>query len=75
MMALPPLINLRDISTVMTAKELMSLPIPEVEWLIPNPLPAGLALLGWKPKIGINVITLLNLLRKILRLVVKNGDH
>lgn len=38
--------------TVMTAKELMSLPIPEVKWLIPDLLPAGLALLAGPPKIG-----------------------
>lgn len=60
---------LRDICpTVMTAKELMSLPIPEVEWLIPNLLPAGLALLAGPPKVGKSYLLL-----KFAKEVIKAG--
>ena len=60
---------LRDICpTVMTAKELMSLPIPEVEWLIPNLLPAGLALLAGPPKVGKSYLLL-----KFAKEVIKIG--
>lgn len=43
----------RDVCpSVMTASELMSLDIPEVNWVIPKLLPAGLALLAGPPKVG-----------------------
>jgi len=45
--------SLRDVCpSVMTAAELMSLEIPEVKWVIPKLLPAGLALLAGPPKVG-----------------------
>ena len=45
--------SLRDVCpSVMTASELMSLEIPEVKWVIPKLLPAGLALLAGPPKVG-----------------------
>ena len=45
--------SMRDVCpTVMTATELSSLDIPKVNWVIPNLLPAGLALLAGPPKVG-----------------------
>ena len=45
--------RLRDVyPSVMTASELMTLEIPEVKWVIPKLLPAGLALLAGPPKVG-----------------------
>ena len=45
--------SLRDVCpSVMTASELSSLDIPEVKWVIPKLLPAGLALLAGPPKVG-----------------------
>ena len=45
--------RLRDVCpSAMTASELMSLEIPEVKWVIPKLLPAGLALLAGPPKVG-----------------------
>jgi len=45
--------SLRDVCpSVMTAAELMSLEIPEVKWVIPKLLPAGLVLLAGPPKVG-----------------------
>ena len=45
--------SIRDVCpTVMTASELSSLDIPEVKWVIPKLLPAGLALLAGPPKVG-----------------------
>ena len=45
--------NLRDVCpSVMTASELMTLEIPEVKWVTPKLLPAGLALLAGPPKVG-----------------------
>lgn len=45
--------SLRDVCpSVITASELMSLEIPEVKWVIPKLLPAGLALLAGPPKVG-----------------------
>ena len=45
--------SLRDVCpSVLTASELMSLEIPEVKWVIPKLLPAGLALLAGPPKVG-----------------------
>lgn len=40
------------IPTVMTARELMALDLPEVQWVLPGVLPEGLAILGGKPKVG-----------------------
>jgi len=60
---------LRDVCpTIMTAKELMSLPIPEVEWQIPNLLPAGLALLAGPPKVGKSYLLL-----KFAKEIIKTG--
>ena len=45
--------SIRDVCpSVMTASELSSLDIPEVKWVIPKLLPAGLALLAGPPKVG-----------------------
>ena len=45
--------SLRDVCpSVMTASELMTIEIPEVKWVIPQLLPAGLALLAGPPKVG-----------------------
>ena len=45
--------SLRDVCpSVMTASELMTLEIPEVKWVIPKLIPAGLALLAGPPKVG-----------------------
>lgn len=48
-----PAARIRDVCpSVITASELSSLDIPEVKWVIPKLLPAGLALLAAPPKVG-----------------------
>ncbi|MBT5001210.1 MAG: AAA family ATPase [Tateyamaria sp.] len=38
--------------SLMTADELLALPIPETDWIVPDLIPAGLSLIGGAPKVG-----------------------
>lgn len=38
--------------SLMTADELLALPIPEADWLVPELIPTGLSLIGGAPKVG-----------------------
>ena len=46
-----------------TAEELLSTPLPPVKWIIPNLLPAGLALFAGPSKAGKSWLTLWRCLR------------
>lgn len=61
--------SIRDVCpSVMTASELSSLDIPEVKWVIPKLLPAGLALLAGPPKVGKSYLLL-----KLAKNITSNG--
>ena len=64
-----PAASIRDVCpTVITASELSSLDIPEVKWVIPKLLPAGLALLAGPPKVGKSYLLL-----KLAKNITKSG--
>ena len=61
--------KLRDICpNLMTSSDLLSLEIPEINWVIPKLLPAGLALLAGEPKIGKSYFLL-----KLAKDITENG--
>ena len=64
-----PITKLRDICpNLMTSSDLLSLEIPEINWVIPKLLPAGLALLAGEPKIGKSYFLL-----KLAKDITENG--
>ena len=64
-----PIAKLRDICpSLMTSSDLLSLEIPEINWVIPKLLPAGLALLAGEPKIGKSYFLL-----KLAKDITENG--
>ena len=67
--AFSPIAKLRDIyPTLMNSSDLLSLEIPEINWVIPKLLPAGLALLAGEPKIGKSYFLL-----KLAKDITENG--
>ena len=64
-----PIAKLRDICpSLMTSSDLLSLEIPEINWVIPKLLPAGLVLLAGEPKIGKSYFLL-----KLVKDITENG--
>ena len=55
--------NYEKLPKTISAEELLSTPLPPVKWIIPNLLPAGLALFAGPSKAGKSWLTLWRCLR------------